>query len=685
MISGLNSNHERSLLAGIRHIDELLAEIESAATAGDSPFARRFDDLSPVERRVILDSVAALRGRMTSALLALEMPTPPPGTAASWAIQTALSCAQITVQEMAPSRLAGYGPVGPDAARLLEVLNSDLERTLKRLGSYLSRGLGKDLVERLDRLKSAPVDPAAIKLLERVITDHGLVEFQGPLAALVERLETTSYEIALFGRVSSGKSSLLNSVLGFAVLPVGVTPVTAVPTRVAWGDRAEAEIRFADAPSETLPLERLEEFVSERENPENRKHVARAEVRIPARPLRGGVVFVDTPGVGSLATSGGRESYAYLPRCDLGVLLIDAGSSPGREEIDLLRLLYESAIPPMVVVSKADLLSAADRARLKAYLEDVIAKQLGAPFRASFVSTVGGDATLARDWFGAEIEPFIARSADLAKESARRKLGLLREGVLVALRQGLESGRRSGNPRDADLAARTEEIALRAEARIAEASARLRRIGERTRTLADPTIESAASEIARRIAGKDEPRAAEILKKAVVETASEARSEAVGALVAARDALRGILEEITARIGGTVPDPAEINVDLLALPSVSAPSEIEGLTLSGPSWFSRNNPRAIARKMSMAARGSLVVAFQSYGNDLLRRGERALASLAEQFAAQAEPLRARSRPLPLGAGTAQERKRIESDLRELEALSSVRARSASGGAISVPR
>ena len=361
MIPGLNSNHRRSLLAGFHHIDDLLGDVESSANTSDSPFAKRFNDLSPVERKVVLDSVAAIRERMASAVRAIEVALPAPRTAASWAIQTTLSFAQITVQEMDPKRLAGYGTVGPEAVELLQSLNSDLERNLKRLIAYLARGTGKDLAGRLDRLEATSVDVSTVKALGEIITEHGLVEFQGTLQALVERLENPSFEIAVFGRVSSGKSSLLNSITGFPALPVGVTPVTAVPTRVCWGEEPEAEIRFAEAVAETVPLSRLAEFVSEDLNPDNRKHVRRAVVRIPADFLRGGVVFVDTPGIGSLATSGARESYAYLPRCDVGILLVDAGSTPGREEIDLLRLLYESGIPPMLVMSKADLLSDGDR------------------------------------------------------------------------------------------------------------------------------------------------------------------------------------------------------------------------------------------------------------------------------------------------------------------------------------
>ena len=40
-------------------------------------------------------------------------------------------------------------------------------------------------------------------------------------------------ELAVFGRFKAGKSSILNSLAGRAVLPIGVVPLTAVVTRLA--------------------------------------------------------------------------------------------------------------------------------------------------------------------------------------------------------------------------------------------------------------------------------------------------------------------------------------------------------------------------------------------------------------------------------------------------------------------
>ena len=61
------------------------------------------------------------------------------------------------------------------------------------------------------------------------------------LIPLLEACETLAgsadapLDVAVFGQFKSGKSSLLNAVLGADVLPVGVLPVTTVVTRVTAG------------------------------------------------------------------------------------------------------------------------------------------------------------------------------------------------------------------------------------------------------------------------------------------------------------------------------------------------------------------------------------------------------------------------------------------------------------------
>jgi predicted GTPase len=164
---------------------------------------------------------------------------------------------------------------------------------------------------------------------------------------ILDRLEDNSFEIAVFRRVSSGKSSLLNAMLETDLLPVGVTPITAVPIRLAYGESPAVTVWFANRPPERFAISKLPELVAEPLNPGNEKHVTRIVVQFSSPRLRDGITFVDTPGLGSLATRGAAETLAYLPRCDLGVILIDVGSTLTPDDLQTMQILYARRSRPL--------------------------------------------------------------------------------------------------------------------------------------------------------------------------------------------------------------------------------------------------------------------------------------------------------------------------------------------------
>ena len=273
--------------------------------------------------------------------------------------------------------MSGYGELADSAIPELNGLVGEMKGLVEKLDAYLGQDLGQDLQLRLERLHQAGADVGMVQTLERIINAHGLVELRAALTNIVGRLESTSFEIAVFGRVSSGKSSLLNHILGANVLPVGVNPVTSVPTRIAYGATPRGVAWFASGSPQQFEIERLPELVTEQFNPANSKHITRVLVELPAPRLRDGVVYVDTPGLGSLASAGSAETMAYLPRCDLGVVLIDAGATLSADDVSTIRTLYEAGIPALVLLSKSDLLAADELEHVKQYVVDHIRSELG--------------------------------------------------------------------------------------------------------------------------------------------------------------------------------------------------------------------------------------------------------------------------------------------------------------------
>ncbi len=444
----LNSSQRRHLLSSCQYADRLLSEIEAVLTASESksPFPKFQADISQAQAKVIRDYIARMRSQVVRILEGQGVPIPAPVLGSLHSIRVTLGFVDIAFDECRPKRMAGYGEVTETASTEVSGLVDEMQAIISRLDSYLAQGQASDLEKRLQRLEQAGGDIGLVQTIERAISRHGLVEFRPALATIIDKLELESFEIAVFGRVSSGKSSLLNHIVGQDVLPVGVNPITAVPTRLEYGSKPSAIACFADRKPEQFGLERLAEFVTEQQNPANVQHVTRIVVKLPAPRLREGIVYVDTPGLGSLATSGAAETKAYLPRCDLGVVLIDAGSTLTLDDLATLQTLYDAAIPASVLLSKADVLSEVECERARQYVADHIQSDLGLRLPVHRVSTKTGYTDLLDRWLESEILPLYDRHAELARQSLNRKIGALRLGVEAALQARLRRTASAGRP-----------------------------------------------------------------------------------------------------------------------------------------------------------------------------------------------------------------------------------------------
>jgi GTP-binding protein EngB required for normal cell division len=490
--------------------------------------------------------------------------------------------------------------------------------------------------------------------LEEIVAAQGLVEFQGALESIVERLEAGTVEVAFFGRVSSGKSSLLNLILGGPVLPVGVTPVTAVPTRIEAAASAGAAIAFADGPAQEVAIERLPEFVLEQGNPGNEKHVVRAAVRVPAGALKPGLVLVDTPGVGALAAAGARAAYHYLPRCDIGVVLVDAAGSLSAEDVDLVRLLLESGIQPLVLVSKADLIRETERGVFCDYVHGALERALAASVPVLPVSTVGPDATLAIRWYQQELAPLADRARATALASAGRKLEAVRQGVVAALRTA--AGALDGAAAAEAESRRADDAARDAEALIRETQGRLDRLAEEAKSMAPLAIARAAAELARRSGGPS-LESGLVVREAAAATARDLRNQIC-------DEMAGVRDRLAVMVSGLQPGPpAErlhaggLSVDLVALPELVVPECVDAIQLRVPWWLRKFRgalERRLADDIQAQAGGPLQDAVRRFAGGLGAWSRQALERLANQIASQIEPLRmsGRVRADPTGAARA---------------------------------
>jgi GTP-binding protein EngB required for normal cell division len=448
----LNDAQQRRLSITCKYIDKLLCDIEHALHSAESgsPFPRYAVDVTPAQARVIEDHISRLRSQLLRTLAWQHMKPEPAEIPVTRSVMTDLAFVDIAIEELRPSYMRGCGAVPEDAVAELNGVVHELRSLVGGMEQYLRQDPGANLESRLRKLEETGYDVALLRCIEDLIARHGLVEFRPRIDSLASRLEDNNLEVALFGRVSSGKSSLLNALLGANVLPVGVNPITAVPTRLQYGNTLRASVTYGHGRNESVTIEELGTLVTEQGNPGNSRNVVRATIQFPSLRLKQGIVLVDTPGLGSLARRGAAETLAYLPSCDLALLLIDAGATLNDEDIGTLRLLNEAAIPAIVLLSKADLLAEGDLHRVTEYIHGQLQHALAVKVNVHPVSSLPVQSVLLDRFFEQELLPRFNQARSLRNSSAARKIGALRDAVIAAFATALDRQTRGGRNLPAD-------------------------------------------------------------------------------------------------------------------------------------------------------------------------------------------------------------------------------------------
>ena len=287
------------------------------------------------------------------------------------------------------------------------------------------------------------------------------------LDALRGRLAGQRLRVLVAGEAKRGKSTLVNALLGRALLPVGVTPLTALATTVRCGRDEGIRAVFRDGGVESFPLAALGDLVTERGNPGNRRNLASVTVVADAPMLARGVELVDTPGTGSVYAHNTEEAEAALDTMDAAVFVLTADPPVSASECELMARVAERSVTMFVVLNKADYLTGygtdgdGDLAEALEFTTRVAAQAAGRPVRlyplsARAALTDRGDpgfAVFAKDFTG-----YLARgrAADLAASvaaHARRLADSLRDETALT--------RHAAQMRTGAAAQRVDEFAAR--------------------------------------------------------------------------------------------------------------------------------------------------------------------------------------------------------------------------------
>jgi len=193
---------------------------------------------------------------------------------------------------------------------------------------------------------------------------------------LAGRISEGRFYVACIGQFKRGKSTLINALIGDPVLPVGFTPVTAVPTVIRFGDKRRARIQVRDSSWQEVSVSDLKQYVSEECNPENTKGIRGVEVFVPSSLLAGGMCFVDTPGLGSVFTGNTAATHAFIPHVDAALVVIGADPPLAGEELALVEAVAQHVQDLVLVLNKADRTTPEEKAAAVNFADRQVRKRL---------------------------------------------------------------------------------------------------------------------------------------------------------------------------------------------------------------------------------------------------------------------------------------------------------------------
>ena len=178
---------------------------------------------------------------------------------------------------------------------------------------------------------------------------------------LLSRLAADTFQLAVVGQFSRGKTTLMNALLGGPYLPMGALPMTSVITRVRYGSRPKAIVRRrASGLAAEVPLAQVAGYIAQASATRAEQQVVSVEVEVPAEILRLGFEFIDTPGVGSAIEINTATTRRFLPQADAVIFVTGFDSPLTQAEAGFLADAARHAGKLFLVLNKRDLVSGQD-------------------------------------------------------------------------------------------------------------------------------------------------------------------------------------------------------------------------------------------------------------------------------------------------------------------------------------
>ena len=189
--------------------------------------------------------------------------------------------------------------------------------------------------------------------------------------------EDRPVKVVVVGEFNSGKSTLVNALLRWNVLPTGIIPTTATISVLSHAMEHAIRILRTDGSVQNLAYSSdILQHLSARYG----QHADIREVRIEGPEVAADLVVIDTPGVNDINQTRSEIVYQMIPEADVVIFLMDVQQPLKRSEVDFLRdrILGSSMVRTIFVLNHIDRISSAiDVSTAVAYVRKQLAEIYG--------------------------------------------------------------------------------------------------------------------------------------------------------------------------------------------------------------------------------------------------------------------------------------------------------------------
>lgn len=202
----------------------------------------------------------------------------------------------------------------------------------------------------------------SIKILERerIIRTN----YEEVINRLKDRLllaKKQSYRMGVLGVTSSGKSTLLNALLGEALLPMDTRPTSSQLVSCGYSSKREATVFLENNITKLLignglSIKSISEYADEEKNPQNSKKVKQVYISTPRMELPQELELVDSPGLDAYGFPNHEELTlnVLLPTIDFCIFITTFKTNSDDKMRTILSEIAKSGKPVIIVINMYD-------------------------------------------------------------------------------------------------------------------------------------------------------------------------------------------------------------------------------------------------------------------------------------------------------------------------------------------